>query len=61
MKFLKIATQSRAAVFVTVSLLFGQFAFATDAAIKVNIDNFVRAETDIQIVLGDVATFVALY
>ncbi len=51
MNFLKIATKSRAAffVYVTVTLLFGQFAFAADAPIKVNVDNFVRAETDIQI------------
>ena len=45
MKFLKAATKAPAAFFVTVTLLFGQFAFAADAAVDVNVDNFVRAET----------------
>ena len=49
MKFLKAVTKTRAAFFVTVTLLFGQFAFAADAPIKVNVDNFVRAETASQI------------
>jgi len=38
-------TKSRAVLIVTASLLFGQFAYADDAPIKVNVDNFVRAET----------------
>ena len=45
MNFQSIATKSRGAFFITVSLLFGQFAFAADAPIQVNVDNFVRAET----------------
>jgi len=49
MKFLKAVTKSRAAFFVTVTLLFGQFTFAADAPIHVNVDNFVRAETASQI------------
>jgi len=38
----------RAALFVTASLLINQFAYADDAPIKVNVDNFARAETAIQ-------------
>lgn len=51
MKYLDIATKSCAAFFVyfTVTLLFGQLTFATDSLIKVNVDNFVRAETASQI------------
>ena len=45
MKFLKAATKTLAAFCVTATLLFGQFAFAADAAVDVNVDNFVRAET----------------
>jgi hypothetical protein len=45
MKFLKVATKILSAFFVTVTLLFCQFAFAADAPIHVNVDNFVRAET----------------
>ncbi len=48
MKFLNSATKSRAAFFVAISLLFSQFAFAADAPIHVNVDNFLRAETDMQ-------------
>ncbi len=49
MKFMNIVIKTRAAFFVTVTLLFGQFAFAADAPIQVNVDNFVRAETASQI------------
>ena len=49
MKFTNIVTKKCAVVFVTVTLLFGQFAYADDAPIKVNVDNFVRAETASQI------------
>jgi len=45
MKFLKAATTTLTAFFVTATLLFSQFAFAADAAVHVNVDNFVRAET----------------
>jgi hypothetical protein len=45
MKFLKAATKALAAFLVTVTLLFCQFAFAADAPIHVNVDNFARAET----------------
>ena len=48
MKFLKAVTKSGAAIFVTLSLLFGQFVFAADAPIHVNVDNFARAETALQ-------------
>ena len=44
-----IATKSRDAFFVIVSLLFCQFAFAADTVVSVNADNFVRAETASQI------------
>ena len=46
MKFINVVTKTHAAFFVTVTLLFGQLAFAADARVKVNVDNFVRAETD---------------
>ncbi len=49
MKFINIVIKTRVAFFFSVILLFGQFAFAADAPIKVNVDNFVRAETDMQI------------
>lgn len=49
MKFINIIIKLRAAFFVTGALLFGQFAFAADAPIHVNVDNFVRAETASQI------------
>jgi hypothetical protein len=49
MTFLNIATKLRGAFFVIVSLLFCQFVFAADAPIRVNVDNFVRAETASQI------------
>jgi len=45
MKFINIVIKTGAAFFVTVTLLFSQFAFAADAPIKVNVDNFARAET----------------
>ncbi len=45
MTFLEAVTKSRAAFFVTLTLLFCQIAFAADAPIPVNVDNFVRAET----------------
>ncbi len=46
MKFNNIVSKSLAAFFVT--LLFCQLAFAADAPIHVNVDNFVRAETAFQ-------------
>jgi len=49
MKLINIVIKPRAAFFAVVALLFGQFAFAADAPIKVNVDNFVRAETASQI------------
>jgi hypothetical protein len=49
MKFLNLVIKTRAAFFVTVTLLFAQSVFAADALIKVNVDNFVRAETASQI------------
>ena len=49
MNYMNIVTRTRAAFFVIVSLLFGQFVFAADAPIHVNADNFVRAETASQI------------
>ncbi len=49
MKFLKAETKALSAFFVTVTLLFCQFAFAADAPIHVNVDNFARAETAFQI------------
>ena len=49
MKFLNIVTKSIVTFFVTVALLLCQFAFAADEIIKVNVDNFVRAETASQI------------
>ena len=49
MKCINIAIKTSAALFVTVALLFGQFAFAADAPIEVNVDNFVRAEMASQI------------
>ena len=49
MTFLKIATKSRGAFFIIVSLLFCQFVFSADAPIPVNADNFVRTETASQI------------
>jgi len=45
MKFINIVIKTCAAFFFTVILLFGQFGFAADESIKVNVDNFVRAET----------------
>ena len=48
MKFLNNATKSGAVFFVTASLLFSQLAFAGDATVKVNVDNFVQAETAVQ-------------
>ena len=52
MKFINIVTKLCAAFFVTVTLLFAQSVFAVDAPIKVNVDNFVRAETASQIDRG---------
>jgi hypothetical protein len=49
MKFKNIVIKTHAAFFVTVTLLFSQFAYAADAPIKVNVDNFVRAENAFQI------------
>lgn len=49
MKFISMTIKPRAVFFVTVILLFSQFAYADDAPIKVNVDNFVRAETASQI------------
>jgi hypothetical protein len=49
MKFLNIIIKTPAAIFITVTLLFSQFAFAADMPIHVNVDNFVRAETASQI------------
>ena len=40
------APKTWCAFIVAASLLFGELAFAADAPIQVNIDNFVRAETD---------------
>ena len=48
MKFTNIVIKTCAAFIATVTLLFGQFAFAADAPIHVNVDNFVRAETAAQ-------------
>ena len=49
MKFLNITTKSRTTFFATVTLVFSQFAFSAGAPVKVNVDNFARAETDMQI------------
>jgi hypothetical protein len=49
MKFASIVNITRAIFFVAVTLLIGQSAFAADAPVKVNVDNFVRAETASQI------------
>lgn len=49
MKFINMTIKPRAVFFVTVTLLFSQFAYADDGPIKVNVDNFVRAETASQI------------
>jgi hypothetical protein len=48
MKSLIRVTKSRAVLLVTISLLFSQFAFAAEAPIHVNVDNFMRAETAMQ-------------
>jgi hypothetical protein len=45
MKFFNFVSKSRTAFLVAGALLFGQFAFAADVPIKVNVDNFARAET----------------
>ncbi len=52
MKFINIVIKPRAAFFAAVILLSGQFAFAAEAPIKVNVDNFVRAETASQVDRG---------
>ena len=49
MKFASIVNKTLTAFFVAVILLIGQVAFAADAPVKVNVDNFVRAETASQI------------
>jgi len=49
MKFINLVIKTRTALFVAVTLLFAQSVFAADASIKVNVDNFVRAETAAQI------------
>jgi len=48
MKFINIVIKTRTALFVAVTLLFAQSVFAADAAIKINVDNIVRAETAAQ-------------
>ncbi|MFV2058309.1 MAG: DUF1214 domain-containing protein [Thiohalomonadales bacterium] len=48
MKFINLVIKTRAAFFVAVVLLFAQSVFAAEAPIKVNVDNFVRAETAVQ-------------
>ena len=49
MKNLNVVTKAGAILFITASLLNGQSAFAANAPIHVNADNFVRAETASQI------------
>ena len=45
MTFPSNTAKSPAVIFITASLLLSQFAFAADVPVKVNVDNFVRAET----------------
>ncbi len=49
MKPLNLTTKSWGVFFITASLLLCRVAFAADAAVHVNVDNFVRAETASQI------------
>jgi hypothetical protein len=52
MNLLNIVTKSRSASLVAVTLFLGRFVFAADAPIPVNVDNFVRVETALQMDRG---------